>query len=135
MEGITKTQHLRQRFLDQTERLDRVNSMMEIFRNGSDKEATEALARLRFGESVEEVLDYMNASSAQEASPDALQELDAKVQAEMGFSIFDEFGFLKAGQIGGWKCDGLGAAAAAATAAAGNDGADAGPPVATSFSD
>lgn len=61
MEGVTKTQHLRYQFAEQTERLDRVSAIMDIFQNGTDKQAAEALARLRIGESIETVLDMLRA--------------------------------------------------------------------------
>ncbi|KAI5361951.1 Putative zn(2)-C6 fungal-type DNA-binding domain-containing protein [Septoria linicola] len=62
-EGITKTQHLQNRLAEAAERLDRLDAVVDILRYGTDSEASEALARLRFGESLEEVLDLMGTQS------------------------------------------------------------------------
>lgn len=58
-EGITKTQHLQHKLAQQSVLLDQVNAMVHILRHGTDKVATEALARLRIGESVGEVLQLV----------------------------------------------------------------------------
>lgn len=67
-EGITKTQHLRQRLDAQSVELERGNAMISLFRNASDTVATEALARLRMGESIESVLHLLGPEHAVKGS-------------------------------------------------------------------
>lgn len=72
-EGITKTQHLQLKLAEQGARLDRVNAMVHILRHGSDKVATEALARLRIGESLDEVLQIVGAKALSASDPDQMK--------------------------------------------------------------
>ncbi|KXT10540.1 hypothetical protein AC579_6105 [Pseudocercospora musae] len=74
VEGLTKTQHLMYQFAEQTERLERVSAILDIFRNGTDKQAAEALTRLRIGERIETVLDRL---STQPLDPVAFQHNEA----------------------------------------------------------
>lgn len=72
-EGITKTQHLQHKLAEQSARLDQVNAMVHILRHGTDKVATEALARLRIGETVDEVLQLVGTQDLSMSLPDQMQ--------------------------------------------------------------
>lgn len=72
-EGVTKTQHLQHKLAQQSVLLERVNSMVYILRHGTDKVATEALARLRIGESVDEVLQLVGTQDLSMSKADQMK--------------------------------------------------------------
>jgi hypothetical protein len=61
-ESMTKMQHLRTKILEAEKRVELVNTIFGILQKGSDEAAAEALARLRIGQSVDEVVSYMVAA-------------------------------------------------------------------------
>lgn len=68
-------QHLRGKIVEQERRLVLVNEIFDILQKGTDSEAAEALARLRIGEKVEEVVNSMRermapATNSNSKSPD-----------------------------------------------------------------
>lgn len=67
-------QHLRGKIIEQERRLIVVNEIFDILQKGTDAEAAEALARLRIGEKVEEVVhsmrERMNSAATSSRSPD-----------------------------------------------------------------
>ncbi|KAK4570269.1 hypothetical protein LTR86_002349 [Recurvomyces mirabilis] len=58
-EGVTRTQNLQQKLEVKTRDYDRVMSVLQRLQSGTDNEAAGLLARLRFGESVEQVTEGM----------------------------------------------------------------------------
>ena len=54
-EGITRTQNLQQKLEVKTRDYDRVMNVIQRLQSGSDNEAASLLARLRLGQSVEQV--------------------------------------------------------------------------------
>ncbi|CZT24310.1 uncharacterized protein RCC_10031 [Ramularia collo-cygni] len=59
LENMTKMQHLRSKITEQERRLVHIGQIFDILQNGTDSEAAEALARLRMGEKMEEVVNSM----------------------------------------------------------------------------
>jgi hypothetical protein len=69
-ENMTKSQHLRAKILDAEQRLGLVNAIFEILQKGSDEAASEALARLRIGQTVDDVVNHMAAERANRMQSD-----------------------------------------------------------------
>lgn len=57
-EGITKMQNIQQKLDSKTGDLDRAMAVLCRLQQGTDEEASEVLARLRLGESVENLANY-----------------------------------------------------------------------------
>ncbi|SMR50160.1 unnamed protein product [Zymoseptoria tritici ST99CH_1A5] len=72
-ENMTKMQHLRTKISDAEKRLELVNTIFDILQKGSDEAAAEALARLRIGQSVDEVVNYMVAARANDQTGSSLE--------------------------------------------------------------
>lgn len=70
---MTKMQHLRTKISDAEKRLELVNTIFDILQKGSDEAAAEALARLRIGQSVDEVVNYMVAARANDQTGSSLE--------------------------------------------------------------
>lgn len=68
-EGATRQQHLRSVLEQQGEELARLEIVFELLRSGTDQEATEALARLRLGESIEQLSRLFSDGPTQPAVP------------------------------------------------------------------
>jgi len=62
-EGITKMQDLQQKLESRTQDLGRAMTVIEIMQRGSDQDATEVLARLRLGDTLQKVVDALEAKS------------------------------------------------------------------------
>jgi hypothetical protein len=56
---MTRQEDLRSQISRQNNQLDRMKTVLRVMRYGSDDEATEVLARLRLGESIEELSDVL----------------------------------------------------------------------------
>lgn len=54
-EGTTRQKHLQSQLLQQSDEIAQLRTIVVTMRNGTDEKATEILARLRLGESVEQL--------------------------------------------------------------------------------
>lgn len=54
-EGVSRQEHIRSQLSDQANEIAQLKIILYALRHGTDQEATEVLARLRIGESVEQL--------------------------------------------------------------------------------
>lgn len=62
-EGMTRHQHMRSQLFQQTTEIAQLQVIVNAMRHGTDAEAAEVLARLRMGESVEQLCDLLEGSA------------------------------------------------------------------------
>lgn len=58
-EGMTRQEHIRSQLSDKTREIAQLKMVVHTMRDGTDEEATEILARLRVGESVEQLCNML----------------------------------------------------------------------------
>lgn len=63
---MTKLQDMKAQMRQQTAELHRLKIIMHVLVNGSDKDAAEVLARLRLGETVEQLASVLEARLSDE---------------------------------------------------------------------
>lgn len=68
-ENVTKRQHLRLELVEQTQQLERVNTVMDVLRHGTGEQATSTLARLRMGYSVEDEYNLIELRAQSDQDP------------------------------------------------------------------
>ncbi|KAK4499646.1 hypothetical protein PRZ48_010164 [Zasmidium cellare] len=69
-EGMTRREYLRQEYDEQRRELDSAMSVLAVLRHGSDREATETLARIRLGQTLQEANDEIESSRASQNQED-----------------------------------------------------------------
>lgn len=63
---MTKLQDMKAQMRQQTVELHRLRVVMHVLVNGSDKDAAEVLARLRLGETIEQLAGHLEARFSNE---------------------------------------------------------------------
>ena len=56
---MSRQEHIRSQLSDQTSEIAQLKTILFALRHGTDQEATEVLARLRIGESVEQLCSIL----------------------------------------------------------------------------